>query len=77
VQVPRFSSECYFLLFYVGSITVQIFVYCWFGNEVDIKVGIKKISLELSSARITKIISCKLEILFSGQILFLIVIEMG
>jgi hypothetical protein len=61
----------------VGSITVQIFVYCWFGNEVDIKVGIKKISLELSSARITKIISCKLEILFPGQILFLIVIEMG
>ncbi|KAH0819763.1 hypothetical protein GEV33_003028 [Tenebrio molitor] len=37
--VPQFSSECYFLLFYVGSITVQIFVYCWFGNEVEFKVN--------------------------------------
>ncbi|RZC32999.1 7tm 6 domain containing protein, partial [Asbolus verrucosus] len=35
--VAPLSSECYSLLFYVGSITVQIFLYCWFGNEVEIK----------------------------------------
>jgi hypothetical protein len=76
VQVPQFSSECYFLLFYVGSITVQIFVYCWFGNEVEFKVGIKKISVELNSGN-KKMVSSKLEIFFSGEILFLIVIGMG
>ncbi|RZC37207.1 7tm 6 domain containing protein, partial [Asbolus verrucosus] len=31
------SSEAFSLLFYVGSMTVQIFLYCWFGNEVEVK----------------------------------------
>ncbi|RZC35283.1 7tm 6 domain containing protein, partial [Asbolus verrucosus] len=35
--VAPFSSECYSLLFFVGSITTQIFIYCWFGNEVEVK----------------------------------------
>ncbi|KAJ3663373.1 hypothetical protein Zmor_007651 [Zophobas morio] len=33
------SSEFYSLLFYTTSMTTEIFLYCWFGNEVEIKVG--------------------------------------
>ncbi|KAJ3663377.1 hypothetical protein Zmor_007652 [Zophobas morio] len=36
--VEPLSSEFYSLLFYVFSMTVQISLYCWFGNEVEIKV---------------------------------------
>ncbi|KAJ3636029.1 hypothetical protein MTP99_008879 [Tenebrio molitor] len=38
--VSPLSGECYSLLFYVSSITVQISLYCWFGNEVEIKVSL-------------------------------------
>jgi hypothetical protein len=41
-KVAPFTSECYSLLFYVGSATVQIFLYCWFGNEVEYKVRITR-----------------------------------
>ncbi|KAH0821675.1 hypothetical protein GEV33_001116 [Tenebrio molitor] len=37
--VAPLSSECYSLLFYVGSMTTQIFLYCWFGNEVEVRVS--------------------------------------
>ena len=32
------SNEFYTLFSYGVAITVQIFMYCWFGNEVEIKV---------------------------------------
>nr|XP_015833153.1 PREDICTED: odorant receptor Or1-like isoform X1 [Tribolium castaneum] len=35
--VVSFSSEFFSSLFYFGAITVQIFMYCWFGNEVELK----------------------------------------
>ncbi|KAJ3663354.1 hypothetical protein Zmor_007640 [Zophobas morio] len=33
------SNEFYSYLFYVGAVTVQIFLYCWFGNEIELKVS--------------------------------------
>ncbi|RZB39230.1 7tm 6 domain containing protein, partial [Asbolus verrucosus] len=36
VAVPL-SSEFYLYLGYVNGVTVEIFMYCWFGNEVEIK----------------------------------------
>ncbi|RZC37189.1 7tm 6 domain containing protein, partial [Asbolus verrucosus] len=36
VIVP-FSSEFYSLISYVISMTIQVFMYCWFGNEIEIK----------------------------------------
>ncbi|RZC42934.1 7tm 6 domain containing protein, partial [Asbolus verrucosus] len=35
--VEPLSTEGYPLLFYESSLTVQLFLYCWFGNEVAIK----------------------------------------
>ncbi|KAJ3663640.1 hypothetical protein Zmor_007881 [Zophobas morio] len=35
--VVPFSSEFYSLLTYGVAITIQIFMYCWFGNEVEVK----------------------------------------
>jgi hypothetical protein len=37
-QLVPLSSEFFSLLSYGLAITVQIFMYCWFGNEVEIKV---------------------------------------
>ncbi|RZC42733.1 7tm 6 domain containing protein, partial [Asbolus verrucosus] len=34
--VDPLSTEGYPLLFYESSLTVQLFLYCWFGNEVEI-----------------------------------------
>ncbi|RZC31748.1 7tm 6 domain containing protein, partial [Asbolus verrucosus] len=31
------SSEAFSLFCYVGTMTVQVFLYCWFGNEVELK----------------------------------------
>ncbi|XP_068912914.1 odorant receptor Or1-like [Tenebrio molitor] len=36
VVIP-FTSEFYSFFFYLMSVTVEIFMYCWFGNEVEIK----------------------------------------
>ncbi|XP_044270070.1 odorant receptor Or2-like [Tribolium madens] len=36
IVVPL-SSEFYSFLFYANSIISQIFIYCWFGNEVQTK----------------------------------------
>ncbi|XP_044270012.1 odorant receptor Or1-like [Tribolium madens] len=35
--VAPLSTESNTLLFYLGATTSEIFLYCWFGNEVDIK----------------------------------------
>ncbi|KAJ3663624.1 hypothetical protein Zmor_007867 [Zophobas morio] len=35
--VKPMSSEFFSILWYGFSITVQIFMYCWFGNEVEVK----------------------------------------
>ncbi|KAJ3663422.1 hypothetical protein Zmor_007685 [Zophobas morio] len=35
--VAAFSSEFYSCLFYGNAVVVEIFMYCWFGNEVEIK----------------------------------------
>jgi hypothetical protein len=37
-QLVPFSNEFLSLLGYGIAITVQIFMYCWFGNEVEVKV---------------------------------------
>ncbi|RZC14235.1 7tm 6 domain containing protein, partial [Asbolus verrucosus] len=37
-MVDPLSSESYSLLFYMSAITVQLFLYCWFGNEAELKV---------------------------------------
>ncbi|RZC41655.1 7tm 6 and/or Imm37 domain containing protein [Asbolus verrucosus] len=33
-----FSSEAFALLAYLAAVAVQIFLYCWFGNEVEVKI---------------------------------------
>ncbi|RZC37653.1 7tm 6 domain containing protein [Asbolus verrucosus] len=35
--VPSFSNEFYSLVFYFNAVFVEIFMYCWFGNEVEVK----------------------------------------
>ncbi|KYB28921.1 Odorant receptor 46a, isoform A-like Protein [Tribolium castaneum] len=35
--VVPLSSEFFMFIFYLGAITVEIFMYCWFGNEVELK----------------------------------------
>jgi hypothetical protein len=37
-KVDPFSSASLSYLSYVTAITAQIFLYCWFGNEVEFKV---------------------------------------
>ena len=34
------SSEFYSLVAYGLAITTQIFMYCWFGNEIEVKVSL-------------------------------------
>ncbi|KAJ3663342.1 hypothetical protein Zmor_007629 [Zophobas morio] len=41
--VDPLSSESYSLLFFVSAVTVQLFSYCWFGNEVEVKVRLFQI----------------------------------
>ncbi|RZC39909.1 7tm 6 domain containing protein [Asbolus verrucosus] len=36
VVVP-FSSEFYMLLTYGNAVLVEVFMYCWFGNEIEVK----------------------------------------
>ncbi|KAJ3636010.1 hypothetical protein MTP99_008864 [Tenebrio molitor] len=38
--VEPWSSECYSLLFYGASMVVEICLYCWFGNEVEMRVSL-------------------------------------
>jgi hypothetical protein len=38
-KVAPLSSEFYSLLSYGIAIILQIFMYCWFGNEVQVKVS--------------------------------------
>ncbi|CAH1367596.1 unnamed protein product [Tenebrio molitor] len=45
--VEALSSEFYSLLFYVASITSQIALYCWFGNEVEFRVSFELIFYKL------------------------------
>ncbi|KAJ3663421.1 hypothetical protein Zmor_007684 [Zophobas morio] len=35
--VAAFSSQFYSSIFYANAVIVEIFMYCWFGNEVEIK----------------------------------------
>ncbi|RZB40951.1 7tm 6 domain containing protein [Asbolus verrucosus] len=37
ILVEPFNSEFYSLLFYVGAASFELFLYCWFGNEVEVK----------------------------------------
>ncbi|RZC42374.1 7tm 6 domain containing protein [Asbolus verrucosus] len=41
--VKPFTNEFYSFLFYGMGITVETFMYCWFGNEVEIKVNITEV----------------------------------
>ncbi|KAJ3663410.1 hypothetical protein Zmor_007676 [Zophobas morio] len=38
MDVP-FTTDFFARVFYVTAITIQIFVYCWFGNEVTLQSG--------------------------------------
>ncbi|RZC33204.1 7tm 6 domain containing protein [Asbolus verrucosus] len=35
--VASFTNEFYSIMFYFNAAVVEIFMYCWFGNEVEIK----------------------------------------
>ncbi|RZC42852.1 7tm 6 domain containing protein, partial [Asbolus verrucosus] len=35
--VPPFSSEFHSFISYANAISVQVFMYCWFGNEIELK----------------------------------------
>ncbi|KAJ3663314.1 hypothetical protein Zmor_007610 [Zophobas morio] len=37
--VDPWSEEGFSHLFYVSAVTSQIFLYCWFGNQVEVKVS--------------------------------------
>ena len=37
-KVDPLSSASFSHMTYVTAITAQLFLYCWFGNEVEIKV---------------------------------------
>ncbi|RZC35674.1 7tm 6 domain containing protein [Asbolus verrucosus] len=37
--VAPFSSEFYSFVSYANAISVQVFLYCWFGNEIEVKVS--------------------------------------
>ncbi|RZC42373.1 7tm 6 domain containing protein [Asbolus verrucosus] len=39
LTVVPFSSQFHALLFFVTCVIIQIFLYCWFGNEVEVKSG--------------------------------------
>jgi hypothetical protein len=39
IQVAPLTNEFYLFLFYGNAVLLEIFVYCWFGNEVQIKVS--------------------------------------
>ncbi|KAJ3663322.1 hypothetical protein Zmor_007613 [Zophobas morio] len=36
--VNPFSTDGFIRIFYTVAVTTQIFIYCWFGNEVELKV---------------------------------------
>ncbi|KAJ3663569.1 hypothetical protein Zmor_007818 [Zophobas morio] len=36
-QVTPFTSEFFSFIVYGSAVVVEIFLYCWFGNEVEIK----------------------------------------
>lgn len=38
LKVNPFSNNGFVRLLYAVGIIMQIFIYCWFGNEVEIKV---------------------------------------
>ncbi|KAJ3663349.1 hypothetical protein Zmor_007635 [Zophobas morio] len=38
--VEPFSNEFYSLLIFAACVPIQLFLYCWFGNEVELKVRI-------------------------------------
>jgi hypothetical protein len=40
-KVQRFSAHFYFTIIYESAVLTQIFMYCWFGNEVEIKVSVR------------------------------------
>ncbi|RZC33392.1 7tm 6 domain containing protein [Asbolus verrucosus] len=35
--VDAFANEFYSLVFYLNAVLVEIFMFCWFGNEVEVK----------------------------------------
>ncbi|KAJ3648714.1 hypothetical protein Zmor_020493 [Zophobas morio] len=39
VGVPPLSSDFFSFLFYANGVIIEIFIYCWFGNELQIKSG--------------------------------------
>lgn len=38
LQKELFTVEFFAFMLYLGSILFQIFAYCWYGNELDLKV---------------------------------------
>lgn len=38
LQKELFTIEFFAFMLYLGSILFQIFAYCWYGNELDLKV---------------------------------------
>lgn len=58
VVIP-FSSEFFSLTSFFSSITLEIFMFCWFGNEVEIKVSkIILLSCDLSNVE-NQVVSIK------------------
>lgn len=39
-KLPAFSFEFFAILLYEVTMLVDIFVFCWFGNEIHVKVTI-------------------------------------
>ncbi|RZC37375.1 hypothetical protein BDFB_006393 [Asbolus verrucosus] len=37
-KVVPFSSEFFSLISYANAVLVEVFMYCWFGNELELKV---------------------------------------
>jgi len=35
------NADHFSLILYTGCMLTQIFIYCWFGNKVKLKVGLK------------------------------------
>ncbi|KAJ3663367.1 hypothetical protein Zmor_007648 [Zophobas morio] len=66
-MVAPMSSEFISLLFYISSMTMQIFLYCWYGNELEtrraldrlmsLKIRLAGLGEESLEERITKEIS--------------------
>jgi hypothetical protein len=44
--VEPFSTEYFSILTYVSAASVQIFLYCWFGQQVEARVSQKQLQID-------------------------------